>query len=255
MPVLSAWIEAVLSPSVMGGWMALAIAVAMVLTRISAPYGRHVRAGWGPLFPSAWSWMGMEAVSVIVFLVVFAASPHRGPVAWLFVGIYATHYGYRSFIYPFLGSSSSTGVPLSVSSMAAGFNVVNGTMVAGALFWSETGPPSPSLTMALGLVVVVTGFAIHVRSDAILRGLRVENGPGYHVPRGFLYRYISCPNYFGEVLQWAGFAIMAGHMGGWCFAVWTAANLVPRALDHHQWYRSTFADYPPARRAIIPGVL
>ena len=109
--------------------------------------------------------------------------------------------------------------------------------------------------MALGLSVVVIGFAIHVRSDAILRGLRAENGPGYHVPRGFMYRYIICPNYFGEVLQWTGFAIMAGHMGGWCFAIWTAANLVPRALDHHRWYRSTFADYPPARRAIIPGVL
>jgi hypothetical protein len=30
---------------------------------------------------------------------------------------------------------------------------------------------------------------------------------------------------------------------------------VPRALAHHRWYRTTFPDYPPARTAIIPGLL
>jgi len=36
------------------------------------------------------------------------------------------------------------------------------------------------------------------------------------------------------------------------FAIWTMANLVPRALAHHRWYRETFADYPPGRKALIP---
>ena len=39
------------------------------------------------------------------------------------------------------------------------------------------------------------------------------------------------------------------------FALWTAANLIPRALWRHRWYRRTFPDYPPSRRAVIPGVL
>ena len=39
------------------------------------------------------------------------------------------------------------------------------------------------------------------------------------------------------------------------FAVWTFANLVPRAVSHHKWYRRTFPDYPPARRAVIPALL
>jgi hypothetical protein len=39
------------------------------------------------------------------------------------------------------------------------------------------------------------------------------------------------------------------------FAVWTAANLIPRAISHHAWYRRTFADYPRDRRAVIPAVL
>jgi len=36
------------------------------------------------------------------------------------------------------------------------------------------------------------------------------------------------------------------------FAIWTAANLGPRARTHHRWYQQTFADYPPERRALIP---
>jgi hypothetical protein len=42
---------------------------------------------------------------------------------------------------------------------------------------------------------------------------------------------------------------------GLVFALWTAANLVPRALKHHTWYRKTFAEYPRVRKAIIPFVL
>ena len=42
---------------------------------------------------------------------------------------------------------------------------------------------------------------------------------------------------------------------GLAFAMWTAANLIPRALWRHRWYCRTFPDYPPFRRAVIPGVL
>jgi hypothetical protein len=30
------------------------------------------------------------------------------------------------------------------------------------------------------------------------------------------------------------------------------ANLIPRAVAHHHWYKTTFADYPANRRALIP---
>jgi 3-oxo-5-alpha-steroid 4-dehydrogenase 1 len=36
------------------------------------------------------------------------------------------------------------------------------------------------------------------------------------------------------------------------FLVWTLANLIPRALDHHKWYRSEFPDYPSKRKAVLP---
>ena len=39
---------------------------------------------------------------------------------------------------------------------------------------------------------------------------------------------------------------------GLLFAVWTAANLVPRARSHHTWYKENFPDYPANRKAIAP---
>ena len=42
--------------------------------------------------------------------------------------------------------------------------------------------------------------------------------------------------------------------GGLAFCVFTAANLIPRALSNHRWYRENFPDYPANRRALIPGV-
>jgi protein-S-isoprenylcysteine O-methyltransferase Ste14 len=66
---------------------------------------------------------------------------------------------------------------------------------------------------------------------------------------------VSCPNYFGEMIEWTGWAIATLSWPGLVFALWTAANLVPRALKHHAWYHAKFVDYPPARKAIIPFML
>ena len=57
------------------------------------------------------------------------------------------------------------------------------------------------------------------------------------------------------MLEWVGFAIAAGSLAGWSFAVFTAANLIPRALTHHRWYRKQFPDYPRSRRAVLPFIL
>ena len=42
------------------GWFGLSILVIVLLQVLSAPYGRHIRAGWGPTIPSTVGWMAME---------------------------------------------------------------------------------------------------------------------------------------------------------------------------------------------------
>ena len=102
--------------------------------------------------------------------------------------------------------------------------------------------------------MLVLGFFINQISDNLLINLRAPGETGYKIPKGFLFNYISCPNLFGELLQWTGFAIIAWNYPAASFLIWTAANLIPRAFGHHKWYKSHFSAYPKKRRIMIPGI-
>ena len=88
----------------------------------------------------------------------------------------------------------------------------------------------------------------------MLRNLRKAGETGYAIPYGGLFKWVTCPNYLGELLEWIGFAIAAWTFPAFAFAVFTFANLFPRASAHHRWYREKFPDYPKDRTAIIPFV-
>ena len=101
----------------------------------------------------------------------------------------------------------------------------------------------------------MSGAIINQHSDQILINLRKKSDMGYSIPHGGIFNYISSPNYFGEIIEWLGFAIIANSLPAFSFFIWTFANLAPRALDNHRWYKDTFKDYPPERKAIIPFIL
>ena len=78
-----------------------------------------------------------------------------------------------------------------------------------------------------------------MKSDTILLNLRSEN-KGYQIPNGGFFKYVSYPNYFGEILEWIGFAILTWSFSGLSFALWTISNLLPRSIKHHNWYKKEF---------------
>ncbi len=56
---------------------------------------------------------------------------------------------------------------------------------------------------------ICVGYAINHHADSVLLSLRKPGETGYKIPYGGLYKYISCPNYFGEMVEWFGFALAA----------------------------------------------
>ena len=106
----------------------------------------------------------------------------------------------------------------------------------------------------IGICIFLIGLYINLKSDNILLRIKKEN-KGYQIPKGFLYNYISCPNYFGEIIEWLGFALMVWSLPAFIFVLWTMFNLIPRAVSHHKWYRGKFPDYPTLRKAVIPFIL
>jgi 3-oxo-5-alpha-steroid 4-dehydrogenase 1 len=222
-----------------------------------APYGRHARTGWGPLVPNKPAWLIMEAPASILFFVyfIFAGRSMTITLVVLLV-IWQIHYFHRSFIFPFMLKSDEK-VPLSIMIFSMIFNSIN-TYIQGR--WLYAFSPESSYTASwiwdprfiIGVLIFACGFVMNKHADAILRGLWDRSNPGYKIPYGGMYRFISCPNYFGEIVTWIGWAFMTWSLAGLFFVVWTAANLVPRAMVNHKWYLEKFPAYPKERKAIIP---
>lgn len=246
-------------PFFLATWTLLALIVCVVLLRIQAPYGRYQRRGWGPLVPARLAWLLMESPALVLVPLLFAFSEHRATwVEWAVVALWTAHYVQRTLVYPFLSRVAGRPMPLSILLLSGLFNLINGGLIGTDLFWSGSPLSASWLTdsrFVVGCGLFVLGMGINVWSDAKLRRLRSETQRGYRVPRGGLYRWVSCPNYLGEIVEWIGFALLTGSVAGAAFALWTMANLVPRALSHHRWYRAEFKDYPTERRALIPFLL
>lgn len=106
-----------------------------------------------------------------------------------------------------------------------------------------------------GIILFFTGMYINWKADNILIHFRKPGETHYVIPKSWLFDIISCPNLFGELIEWLGFAILCWNLPALTFFIWTAANLIPRALSHHKWYKNKFSNYPANRNAIIPFVI
>jgi protein-S-isoprenylcysteine O-methyltransferase Ste14 len=239
-------------------WIVAAVAVFPLLLRVKAPYGRYVDPSWGPTIPSRLGWILMELPAVLVFGFFFLAGDQsRTWVTWSFFVAWEFHYVYRSLVYPFRQRASGKRMPVLVALFAVVFNLGNGYAnghYLGAMVMYESNWASDP-RFVVGLVLFVAGLVINWRSDGTLRRLRRPGDEGYRIPRGGLFEKVSCPNYLGELIEWSGFAVMTWSPAAAVFVIWTAANLVPRAMSHHRWYRETFPDYPSERKALVPHVI
>ncbi len=241
-------------------WVLIGIFVAAFLTVvavffISAPYGRHERGGWGPTMPSRLAWIIMETPPVLFFLWVYWQGEHRLElVPLLLLGIWQLHYFHRAYIFPFRLKIAGKKTPLLIVVMAIVFNVPNAYLNARWIshFGSYADGWIFTSVFVIGIAIFFVGLAINLQSDTILMNLRKPGETGYKIPQGGFYRWVSAPNYFGELLEWLGWAIATWSLAGFSFLVYTAANLGPRAITNHKWYLEKFDDYPEERKALVP---
>jgi len=238
-------------------WTSVGVLACLALWRTNAPYGRFERPGWGPRLPPRLAWLFMESPGAIIFAAVLLASLPVPPVPALFGALWLVHYLYRGFLYPLLLRSTRP-VPVTIVVSAIGFHAANATLQAWALYRVRPDRSVLWLTdprFLAGLVLFACGFATAAWADRHLRHLRAGPGPQYRVPGGGLFEYVSCPNYLGEIVEWTGWAILTWTWAGAAFAFWTVANLLPRAVALHRWYREHFPDYPAGRKALVPRLL
>uniref|UniRef100_A0A1I7XKG9 S5A_REDUCTASE domain-containing protein n=1 Tax=Heterorhabditis bacteriophora TaxID=37862 RepID=A0A1I7XKG9_HETBA len=85
-----------------------------------------------------------------------------------------------------------------------------------------------------GVLVFSSGMFINVQSDSILRNLRKPKEMGYQIPRGGLFEFVSGANFFGEIVEWMGYALICRSLPAIAFALFTICNIGPRAIQHHK---------------------
>lgn len=240
-------------------WGMLALVAAVYLFIRPAPYGRHHRPGFGPALNARLAWLVMEAPSPLGMVLFFVLGNRpANVVALVFLALWLVHYVYRAFVYPWLLPEGARPMPLMVVVSGVFFNNVNAYLNGCWLF--VLGPARApawlgSPAFLLGGGAFFAGLVVHVLADRDLRRLRRRSGGQRAVPTGRLFALVSCPNYAGEIVEWTGFALATWSPGALVFALWTVANLLPRAVQHHAWYRRHFPDYPADRRALLPRLL
>jgi steroid 5-alpha-reductase/3-oxo-5-alpha-steroid 4-dehydrogenase 1 len=236
------------------GVIVVAVIAFVALHVLPAPYGRHASPGWGPSLSPKIGWLVMESPAVLVFAAVYVAGQHRAaPVPLALFVVWQLHYVDRALLYPMRIAPGAKRMAVAVVAMGFAFQVVNAWLNARWIsqLASYGGAWLYDPRFIAGVALFALGRIANTRADATLAALQ-RRGQGYQIPHGGLYRYVSCPNYLGEIVPWCAWALMSWSLAGVAFAAFTIANLAPRARSHHAWYRARFVDYPRERRALVP---
>ncbi|XP_067148516.1 3-oxo-5-alpha-steroid 4-dehydrogenase 1 isoform X2 [Apteryx mantelli] len=206
------------------GLVALGAASALLLCFIPMPYGRYSSRRFGWLLPARPAWLLQELPSLLIPLGLAACSGaarvSERPNGVL-LGLFVVHYAHRALIFPLL---------------------------------IREGKPTPFFTFVLALL-----FCVY---NGYLQGRSLSNYAKYPSTwlkepffiAGGMFEYVTGANFFGEILEWFGFALACCTIQSLAFALCTLFILGSRAKQHHQWYLEKFEDYPKSRKILIPFV-
>lgn len=226
---------------------AIAVVVFISLFFVDAGYGKFYNRKWGPSVGNRTGWVLMEAPVFIAMLLLWLLSDRTAdPARIILLLIFEAHYFQRSFIFPMLIRGKSR-MPLSIILMGVLFNTLNALMQGGWIFYISAPERYTMAWLAdprfiTGLLIFAAGIYINISSDSIIRHLRKPGDTRHYLPKEGMFKYVTSANYFGEFVEWVGFAILTWSLPGAVFALWTFANLGPRAARIYDRYRDEFGD-------------
>ena len=225
----------------------LGFVVFVCLYFVNAGYGKFRSDKWGWSIGNKWGWLLMECPALIPMAYLWATTGETRLWPAIFALLYTAHYVYRTFIFPLLLKGKSR-MPLCIIAMGMAFNLMNSLLLGSSIFLFPREEYAHVADYALrpatwaGIALFVAGAWLHIKSDSIIRHLRKPGDTRHYLPQGCMYRYVTSANYLGELVEWTGFAILTWSAAGAVFALWTFANLAPRARKINERYSQEFGD-------------
>lgn len=245
----------------LAGMTVVAVVVFIALYFVKAGYGVFYNKKWGLTVSNKLGWILMEAPVFLMMTYLWLQSGRMfEPAAFFLFLMFQLHYIQRAFVFPFLIKGRGR-MPVLIMLMAVVFNLCNALMQGGWIFYFA---PAEMYTCTwfsmpqfwIGLGLFLAGMYVNIDSDRRIRGLRKAGDTKHYLPHGGMFEYVTSANYFGELVEWTGFAIMSWSPAGAVFAIWTFANLVPRADSIYKRYKLEFGEQVRKRRLkrIIPFI-
>ena len=181
----------------------------------------------------------------------------NSPIQLLLLVLCMVHYGKRLFeslfvhlySYPYMPMVYVLGLTLYYSLF---FGFLMGFFVFSNLYTynSQLGLQEVVLTILFIYAEFKNGEAHWMQ-----RVMQIESKGKKVVPRGKMFDWVVCSNYFWELVSWTVFSVLAWH---WVPAVFTVASLYSMyslGKQKHKLLKDTFADFDDKKAIIIPFIL
>ena len=224
-----------------------------------APYGKHAEGnGRCPVYVRFINFFSNFVPGFVIFTTTYFLSGQNylGIVNLVLYSLFTIHYLCRGIVSPLAFRYSHSKVTVWIPITTTILNLVYHFTIAdfsGSAFYCSGYYYDPRFIV--GVLLFVIGFLINWTADIQLIRLRKSRrDKDYLLPEGPLFSLISCPNYFGEGLEWMGWAIASWSLPGLVWWLYVESTLIPRARHNHKWYRQQFINYPHRRKAIIPFI-
>ena len=115
---------------------------------------------------------------------------------------------------------------------------------------AEVEPPQWHLAVGFPwfCVFMLLNFVCHMR----LKYMRPKGTNAFVIPHGGLFEYITCPNYFCEIMTWFGFNILTGFtVAGVLFNIVGALQMLQWAKQRRAKYVKLFGNKWPKKRYVL----
>lgn len=240
-----------------------------------APYGKFANKSLGSaqLDPRLGWWL-MELPATAAFAYTYFKSDSEGDarteqdrktgkgpsktLSRIFAALFLFHYANRGWYFPLnirVAPGSTASFSLGNSAIGALITGLHGYLHARMFrthgkHLSDDWLQDPRFIC--GLSIYEVGFWITVHSEYVMRNLRKPGGPRYSIPRGGFFEFVSSPQYFGELMAFAGLTMSTWSLPSLAIFLISFFNLVPRAFQNHTWYLKKFGEeYSQLNRCVI----
>ncbi|KAF7196469.1 putative enoyl reductase [Pseudocercospora fuligena] len=154
--------------------------------------------------------------------------------------------------------SNATMPVLNIFKNSGHYWVLGGLLIA-YFIYSPNAPTAAPINPVLdypAIALFVIGELGNLNTHLVLRGLRSAGGTERGIPKGLGFDWVTCPNYFFEVVAWVGILIVTRHWSTLLFVVTAGATMAVWAQKKERRYRKEFgASYKKKRCGIIPFVV